>query len=193
MKRLFRKTFCLVLVMLMCVSMFSAVCVMATNNRVYSNQIKASPGDTVKIPVMISNSTGLMGFSIILTYDKDAFTPVSVEKGGLIGSGLFDDSIGTTDDNSFKVVWSGTSAIKADGELFVASLKVNSSAKGDYKIKITYERHNTFDENFKEVDLSCEDINVQVKTEEPSKLTLWQIITKPFVIIWNWIKSIFKR
>lgn len=193
MKRTVLKAISILISVLLTVSVFTILIVAASSNRIYSDEIEVKPGETFDVPVLVSNNTGIMGFSIILTYDEDVCTPDTVTKGRLITSGLFDDSIGTTEEKSFKVVWSGTKGIKDDGELFVVTFKANETFNGNGKIEISYEKNNTFDENYKDIVLNCEDVIVKAETNSPQKLSIWQKIINFFVKIWNWIKNLFVR
>lgn len=187
-----------ILSLVLCIALgvtFVSVCSSAAgNNKVYAETVICNPGEEISIPVAISNNSGFMGISLIFSYDSSALTPVSVTKGEIIESGLFDDSIGTSDKNEFKVIWCGTDNITADGEVCVLKFKTSDKANGEYKIKVSYESKNTFDKDYKTVKMNCKDITVNIGNgQEPVKQTVWQKIGSWFRKIFNWFIGLFTK
>lgn len=132
-----------------------------TVNRVFADTVTAEAGESITIPVKIENNSGFMGFAVIVTYDNSVFTPVSATKGSAI-SGLFNDSIETATDNSFKVVYSGTGNVTSDGVIFNLEFDVSKNASGKHEIGLSYSQPDTFNESWETVELSCEKIEVVV-------------------------------
>ena len=130
-------------------------------NRVYSDPVSVESGERVTIPVKIENNGGFMGFSIIVTYDEEIFTPISVSKGEIL-AGMFNDSIETATDNSFKVVYTGTGNVTGDGVIFNIVFDVSDEASGKYDISLSYSQQDTFNENWNNVVLNCEKIETVV-------------------------------
>ena len=130
-------------------------------NRVFADSISVESGELVTIPVKIENNGGFMGFSIIVTYDAEIFTPVSVSKGEIL-AGMFNDSIDTATDNSFKVVFTGTGNVTGDGVIFNIVFDVSDEASGKYDISLSYSQQDTFNENWDNVVLNCENIETIV-------------------------------
>lgn len=130
-------------------------------NRVFADSISVESGELVTIPVKIENNGGFMGFSIIVTYDAEIFTPVSVSKGEIL-AGMFNDSIDTATDNSFKVVFTGTGNVTGDGVIFNIVFDVSDEASGKYDISLSYSQQDTFNENWDNVVLNCEKIETIV-------------------------------
>lgn len=131
----------------------------------------AKPGQTVTIPVKISNNPGIMGFSVSVKYDKTVLTPVYASAGTII-NGLFDDSIETSEPGSFDVVWSGTENCTQNGILFNVTFDVNSNASGTTKIELSYSQADTFNENWQDVVLNCEDIDLAIENQQTGESTL---------------------
>ncbi len=169
---------------------FSVICnafALNTTNRIFSDTVTVEAGEAVTIPVEIENNDGFMGFAVYVTYDENVFTPVSVTKGSII-SGLFNDSIATSTNNSFKVVCSETSNITADGVLFSLNFNVADNASGKFEIELSYSQQDTFNENWGNVVLACENIEVIVTengttapttaTTEPTTITTTESSTK---------------
>lgn len=136
------------------------------NITIYSDSTTAVAGETISIPIKISNNTGFMGFSIILEFDDTVFTPVFVEAGDVLSNGSLSDSIGgTMQSNIVKVVYTDSSAVTANGELFSVTFNVSESAVGNYEFKISYLPKDTFDENFDYVSFFCEDISIFIEND----------------------------
>lgn len=194
MKKTSFKILCVVLCLAIGVAIVSVVGFAVSNNRIYADSVTAEPGSTIEIPVCISNNAGFMGISLEFSYDSSAMMPVSVAKGKIITSGLFDDSLGTVNKPEFKVIWCGTGNITKDGEVCILKFNVSDSAAGEYKIKVSYESQNTFDENYEAVKLNCEDITVTIQNNEaPAQKTLWQKIVDVFVKVWKWFIGLFSK
>lgn len=139
------------------------------NGLVFAEKSYSSSGAEFSVPVEIKNNPGVMGFSVILTYDADEFQPVSVTKGTLL-SGLFNDSIATSSPGEFKVVFSGTSDFIEDGVLFTVNFKTLSSENTISQIGVNYSQVDTFNENWEDVKLDCKDIIVQLGEDNSKEL-----------------------
>ncbi len=134
-------------------------------NRIYSESLTVKNGEQITVPVKIENNDGFMGFAITVTYDASAFVPVSASKGSML-SGIFDNSIETSSDNSFKAVFTGTNEIGEDGVLFNMVFDVISSASGEYEIGLSYSQQDTFKEDWTDAVFNCESITVVVSAED---------------------------
>ena len=131
--------------------------------RIYSGFTEsANAGQSVKIPVCISGNTGLMGFRLDFDFDDDTVTPVSVEYGDVITSGIQDNIDSRTDTDSFKVYWSGSNSVSTDGVLFYVNFNVSATASGSTSINMSYSQEDTFNESFEDVILTCETVNLDI-------------------------------
>lgn len=130
-------------------------------NKVFSDTATAEAGGQITIPVKIENNDGFMGFAIIITYNGDVMRPVSVSKGSML-TGIFNDSIATATNNSFKVVFTGTTDVVSDGVLFDVVFDVSDEASGKYDIELSYSQPDTFKEGWTNAVLNCEAIEVVV-------------------------------
>lgn len=172
MKTKFIKTAAMIVSILIIISSTIIISAAAGSATISAGQIgSVNPGQTVTIPVSISNNTGIMGFSISFDYDKNALTPVSATSGTII-SGLFDDSIGTSEAGSFDVVWSGTEDCTQNGVLFNVTFAVNSNATGTTKIDVSYSQADTFNEKWEDVGLDCKDIDLTIGNQQATEPTL---------------------
>lgn len=136
------------------------------DNAVYSEMITVTPGEEITIPVCIKNNKGICGFEIIITYDESVLTPKSVISSNVLSSGNFNDSIETSQDNTFSVVWSGTQNITDDVELFVITFIVNPEAIGTTTLNISYNEENTINEDIEEIVLNCYNISITIQSED---------------------------
>lgn len=156
MKKFLALLCCVVLVFTLCLSGSAAQTV---PNRVYAAAVTASAGETVIIPVCISGNTGFMGFAILVDYDAAVLTPVSAAKSQQL-SGMFDDSIETAQAGSFKVVYTDSSNVTADGTLFELTFLVDAGFEAATVIHLSYSQEDTFNENWQNAVLHCEDITL---------------------------------
>lgn len=135
---------------------------------IYADDFYALPGETVEIPVYIANNTGIMGFRLNFTYNKDLLTPVSVVKGDVTASGTFNDSIGTTGQNTFSALWNNESEVYTNGKLLVLTFMVNEGAAyGTADIDVSFSQEDTFNEKYGDVKLICNDIEGAVTNMVP--------------------------
>lgn len=164
---------------------------------VYSETFTATAGENIDIPVYIKDNPGLMGYKLTISYDQSVFTPVKVTQGIALKGGIFNDSIDTSKKNEFVVLWSNSSNISDNGLLFTVNFKTNSAAKGEYTITIKYSQNDTFNENWQDVKLSCENAvvdfgGVEAEPEPVPAPTVWERIINVFKIIINFIVNLFK-
>lgn len=131
---------------------------------VYADSITVNAGDTVSIPVIISNNTGIAGFGINLTYDASVLTPISVSSDdSVFSSGLMNDTISSANTGMVSVIWSGFSNVTANGTLFTITFKVSNEATGSTIVGIDYDQENTFDEDINDVALTCSNTMLTIK------------------------------
>lgn len=139
---------------------------------VYADSIEVTAGDTISVPVNISQNSGFMGFALILEFDENVFTPVSVSPGTLTkNNGDLYDSIGAMRNDMVKVVYTGTGNVLGDGDLFTVSFVVSEKAMGNSNIKISYLQGDTFNEDDENVIFECSDISVVVNNPVRSSYT----------------------
>lgn len=129
---------------------------------IYGNTETVSSGEEISIPVYLKNNPGMMGFALTFDYDASVLTPVSVSKGDLITAGLDDNLEGDAVPGRFKAVWYGTENMTDSGILLYLNFTVNSRASGETSIGISYSQEDTFNEDFDDVVLLCEDICLNI-------------------------------
>lgn len=135
-----------------------------------SQDVAAVPGDSIRLPITISNHSGIMGFKISVEYPPDILSNPKVMRGAVTTQGMFADSISSSGDNSFDIVWSGVSDVTEDGVLFILQFEVADTAKaGTYPIKLAYSQPDTFNEEWEDVVLDVTGFNVLIESDEGSE------------------------
>lgn len=180
----------------------------AATATVYGRNCTVAKGEEITIPIYISDNPGIMGLSILFSFNSKMLEPVKVKRGTLLASGMFDDSIGADEDGRFKVIWCGTGNINSNGELFDITFRAKESFSGTQTIHVSFESENTFDEKWANVNLNGEDIKVfekdsTVNSDEPTtgeaednkdeeeNLNFFQRIAKFFRDLFAKIKAFF--
>ena len=160
---------------------------------VFAESIKAEAGETIDVPVLIKDNSGIMGVKIKVTYD-DGLKILDVKKGEVFSSGNFVENFTVKKNNSFDVVWNSNAENTANGTLFVITLRLPDDAKGDYNIVITYDQDNTFDENYEDVKLECKNAVISAPSEDSpeNNRSVWERIVDFFVNLWSKIVGLFK-
>ncbi len=131
------------------------------STRIYAENTSAQAGSTVSVPIMIDNNKGIMAFRITVDYDQNAMTPVSVTAEDDL-TGLFDNSIDTSEPGSFDIVWSGSENITRGGTIVTVTFNIKNNVLGQYSVGLSYNPEDTFNEDGDDVKLECEDFSISV-------------------------------
>ena len=187
--------------------MINAVALNSTS--VYPRQPKyiVEKGSTLTIPFRIQNNAGIMGFKIFVTYPSSVLSNPSTQKGSLLNKGSYMDGIQKDTTGSFPLLWPSSENIYGDGELFVLSFRIKSEAiSGNYTINLSYSQDDTFNEQWKDVQLSLQDVVVHVngdenqtsenvepttQDEEDKLPSNTEINTNVFARLISWLKEFF--
>lgn len=125
---------------------------------------EACAGESVKIPVVLSDNDGFTSFTLEILSD-DALTLMNISKGTLLTSvrGIFST---TTDAGGGSVSWSGSSKITGDGVLMELTFTVSEDASvGAYAVNLKSSGDQTssfMDENSKSIPMAFISGNVIV-------------------------------
>ena len=141
MKKLIRNSLSIVMVLVLLVC--GSVASLGASAALKIDSIKAQAGQEVTMPVYIENNPGFSGTKITVSYDEN-LKVISVEKGNVLNYGNFVQNADNSADNSFDVVWNSSIENKANGVMFTVTFKLPDNAAGDYNVKITYDKDNTF-------------------------------------------------
>lgn len=135
---------------------------------VYAKNVNVTAGQTVKIPIYIKNNLGIAGVKLKFYYDKTKITPTNIESGNVFTNGLQDNIDGDAQPGSFNVYWASPTGDNnsTNGILFYINFKSDAYAYGESKLRITYDQADTFDENFKDVSLVCENSDIVIENNE---------------------------
>lgn len=160
MKRFFILSISVIIAALASITAYASECVTVKAER---NMLKLSSGEEIRIPFIIKDNTGLMGFGIEVFYPSQILTNPEVERGSVVSKGNFNSSISSQTDGHFNIIWNSSSDICENGELFTLIFTADDNAQpGEYKITLNYSRDDTFNEKWEEVILDIEDIAVEI-------------------------------
>ncbi len=133
---------------------------------IYSEKVTANAGATVSVPVKIRNNPGVAGFTLVMKYNKNIFTPQAVTLASEI-PGTILDSIGSSAEGTFRVLWNDTKNYSDNGTLFYVTFSVDANAEtNEESITLSYVQKDTFNEDYCDINFSCEDISVLVEGTE---------------------------
>lgn len=192
---LLKKIICLISAVLVLMNFTTAFA--ASGTEIYSDTVHAMQGKMVTVPIKIKNNTDIMGFRLTFTYPDELESP-KVLRGTLLTEGLLNDSITEATKDSFDVVWSNTQNVTGDGTILLLNFKVASDAKnGSYKIYVSYNQADTFDEAMQDVAFICKSVEVVIgeNTEETTNFATSQAVAqKPIEEIDSlFLKSTFEN
>lgn len=181
----------MVLVLLVCGSVAS----LGVSAALKMDSIKAQAGQEVVMPVYIENNPGFSGTKITISYDKN-LKVLSVENGNVFNYGNFVQNADNSEGNSFDVVWNSNIENKANGVMFTVMFKLPDNAAGDYNIKITYDKDNTFNAKYDDVIFDCGSAVISVPdnydSDTDNNITFWNRIVNFFNKIFDFIRNLFK-
>ena len=181
----------MVLVLLVCGSVAS----LGASAALKIDSIKAQAGQEVTMPVYIENNSGFSGTKITVSYDEN-LKVISVEKGNVLNYGNFVQNADNSADNSFDVVWNSSIENKANGVMFTVTFKLPDNAAGDYTVKITYDKDNTFNAKYDDVTFDCGSAVISVpqngNSDTDNNVTFWNRIVNFFKKIFDFIRNLFK-
>lgn len=165
----------------------------AASASVKMDSIKAEAGQKVSMPVYIKNNPGFCGMKITINYDK-SLEVISVEKGSVFTYGNFIQNAAYSKNNSFDVVWNSSTENKANGVMFTVTFKLPDAAAGDYNIKISYDKDNTFNAKYEDVTFNCGDAVISTPQKEitDETISIYKKIVDFFKKIIDFIRSLFK-
>lgn len=122
----------------------------AAGKTVFSaDRVMANAGGFVEVPVSVTQTDGMAGFSIRMYYDKTKLTPVSVSFNNSALNGTFSSNTDDGGDLSgldyVLAVWFGAGNTYSVGNIFTVRFKVADGAAGE--IPITLDCSGTFDQS----------------------------------------------
>jgi len=135
----------------------------ATNPSVTADPVEALAGQSVSIPVYITNNHGIMGFKISVEYPAETLINPTVKRGEVTARGMMDDTIVDSTRGAFSIVWNNTEDVKIDDTVFILGFSVAPNAHDrDVDIRLTYSQPDTFNEQWEDVILNMSYIKVHI-------------------------------
>ena len=193
MNKLIRNSLSIVMVFVLLVC--GSVASLGASAALKIDSIKAQAGQEVTMPVYIENNPGFSGTKITVSYDEN-LKVISVEKGNVLNYGNFVQNADNSADNSFDVVWNSSIENKANGVMFTVTFKLPDNAAGDYTVKITYDKDNTFNAKYDDVTFDCGSAVISVpqngNSDTDNNVTFWNRIVNFFKKIFDFIRNLFK-
>lgn len=126
-----------------------------------SNRISAKIGDTIEVPIAISEEKEFLGFGFEISYDSSVLTPISVVPNSDLSDGMFNDSIGTEAySNPFRIAWAGSNPKVLSGALFTVSFSV--IGEYDTEISVSALPYDTYDAEYNKILIDKANIDISV-------------------------------
>lgn len=121
-----------------------------------------APGEQIQVPVSLQSNPGVMGIGMTVTYDKNVFSDVSIEKGILFDNGFFDYNVDEEEGRIF-IIWANSENVNDDGSMFTVNMTAAEDAEfGEYPLTISYEQEDTFNDNWTDVKLDIPNSVIRV-------------------------------
>lgn len=154
------------------------------NPELITENMSVVKGSTVTIPVSISNNCGLMGMQLEIEYDNTCLLPISVEGTDIFTTGEVNDSIETSQGNTFHVIWAGSENMDSNGKLFNMTFYCKEDTEVDEtSVHISTVKNNTYTEKYSPISCIAADSVITIDTKvNPDKLLLKELT----VVVNDW-------
>ncbi len=96
-------------------------------------EISANPGETVSVPITLTNNPGITGLSLVVGYDTNNLKLVETENGDVFENSEFSEDI--RDDGSCKFTWESNELNTTNGTIVTLKFLVGETA-GDFDITL---------------------------------------------------------
>ena len=124
--------------------------------------MEAKPNEEVRIPINISDNTGICGATIIIEYGE-GLELTEIEKGDALET-LTMTKPGRFTDNPIRIMWDGLEEDTSNGSMAVLTFKAPQET-GVYDIKISYEDGDIVDGDLMPVDVKTENGQIKVMSD----------------------------
>lgn len=91
--------------------------------------VTAKPGETVTVPVTVTNNPGISAFTLSVDYDSSAMTLVGAKQG---------DALGGTYSFDQNCVWIGSGNYTENGTILELSFTLSEAARGELPVSVSY-------------------------------------------------------
>lgn len=133
-------------------------------------------GETVSVPIMISNSSDVYGGNFTLQYDSNLLTAESYSFGSIVSGHTKNCNLNyQSAGNLIRVTFSGASAVSSDGTL--VTLTFTAKAEGTSALQFT--AYKMYDENGSSIATTVSNGNVTVEQKTTKTLTSISVQSNP--------------
>lgn len=145
---------------------------------VFSDTIIMQNENNLSVPVYIKNNHGIMGYKLFFEFDNEVLNFISVSSSGI--NGIFDYNL-SDDGKMVSVVWNSSDDYGLDGLLFKINFEIIE--KSDTNIYMDYSPDDTFNSDWDDVILVCNNIVLKAKSNSiiVSKKDSYSVIDGKFV------------
>lgn len=127
--------------------------------KIVISNVRANPGDKVTVTASIVNNPGILGMSMVLSYDENVMKLTNVENGD-----AFKDILEMTNTKNFKngcsFLWDGENIESdqvSDGEILILEFQISKdAAAGKTPILLLLDEDGTVDRDLQTVDVSVD-------------------------------------
>lgn len=129
--------------------------------------VSGRAGEKVTVPITISENPGIAGFNLVINYDKNLLTPVSIEKGSALTAGTLTSNIQQGGDmasyDAVTAYWVNPENVTADGEILKVTFEIAENAEeGEIPVTVTYEDGDVTNRDYDDIALDITDGYVTV-------------------------------
>lgn len=132
----------------------------------------AYAGDTISIPICLSDNSGVASLMFLVEYDSCVFAPLNLRNGNLLETGEIVSNIEQAQ-GDLKCVWAGTDNVSENGVLAIMDLQIyQNTLPGNYTITVICEEDGAFNETGGTVRLRTQSATVTVRRHQSPLLVL---------------------
>ncbi len=150
-----------VLALLMILSILTVPAFAAGTVSVDFGNVSGKTGETITLPVMITNNPGIATFRFRITYDADTLEFVSVEKGAVLTSGTLANSV-NKEESTVTFLWYSTTDVIGDGVIANLKFKILKPEDGKCDIAVTYLPQDLLNEDSQQISYTVSEGSVTV-------------------------------
>lgn len=133
---------------------------------IYGKNIRAEVGSTsIAVPISLKNNHGIMGCGLYIDFDPNCFAFKSISQGTALSEGNFDYNL--LSDGHLYISWVNSANSFDNGEVFTVYFSAKKKAPMVSNVKISYDKENTFNENWDDVKIECASLKISTL---PNKL-----------------------
>ncbi len=124
------------------------------------------------IPLYLSGNKGIMGFRIYLGCTNDEYKITSITKGLITSEGNFNSDNSVEGEQYYtSVLWNHVENVTDDGSLMYIAIETKDKDVKQIDMEVAYSQEDTFDEKWKDVVLSCENVTISLESKDEEAAT----------------------